>query len=253
MRARTLVAAGLLLGLLAVPSQAEPILEPGRGLIQPGMLVKLHGEPQCTGGFVYDGVGKLKGRVYLGLAAHCVEAEIGAVITDERNRLVGKVVISHWPYQSFADDWAFVEIDRAAYSRVSPAMAGHPTMPTGIGTTETVAIGHRAQLSGWGYLTEHTTMLREQRSGVINGFSKDLWHIEAVASNGDSGGPAADLDNGLALGSVSNFCVPLPIGTSDGFQPGCTIYGPTTVGIIERARKKGFPVTLRTAKQGPPR
>lgn len=255
MRRRTLsILAAVTAPLLAVPAAAAPpVLEPGRDAIQPGMLVKVDGEPTCTGGFVYDGTGRRKGKVYLGLAAHCVEDRIGAVITDERDKRVGTVVASHWPYEGFADDWALVEVDRRAWPRVSPAMAGHPTVPTGVGTTDTVAIGHRAQLSGWGTLNDHNATVREQRPGVVSGFSASLWQAEAIASPGDSGGAAADLDNGLALGSVSNLCVPLPIGTSEGYEPGCTVYGPTTVGIIARATQAGFPIALRLATAGRPR
>jgi Trypsin len=251
---RALLVTLALVGAVAVPAGATPpVLEPGRGKVQPGMLVKLRGQPQCTGGFLFDGTGRRAGRLYMSLAAHCVEDEIGVVLTDEQDRPFGRVVASSWPYDGFADDWALVEIDRAVWSRVDPAMAGHPSIPTGVGTVERVEVGHRAQLSGWGTFNDHTTALREQRPGVVVRFSADLWQAEAVASPGDSGGPAADLDNGLALGSVSNLCVPLPLDTSGGFEPGCTVYGPTAAGIIARARAAGFPISLRLAKAGRPR
>lgn len=237
-----------------MPAAATPpVLEPGRGKVQPGMLVKLHGEPQCTGGFLFDGTGRRSGRLYMSLAAHCVEDEVGVVVTDEQDRPFGRVVASSWPYDGFADDWALVEVDRSAWSRVDPAMAGHPGIPTGVGTVDTVRVGHRAQLSGWGTFNDHHSTVREQRPGVVNAFSADLWQAEAVASPGDSGGAAADLDNGLALGSVSNLCVPLPVNTSEGYRPGCTVYGPTTLGILERARAAGFPLALRLASAGRPR
>lgn len=248
-----MILAAVVASLLAVPAgAAPPVLEPGRDAIQPGMLVRLDGRPTCTGGFVFDGTGPRKGKVYLSLAAHCVEDRLGAVVTDERNKRVGVVVASHWPYEGFADDWALVEVDRRAWRRVDPAMAGHPTIPTGVATTATVAVGHRAQLSGWGTFNDHNAAVREQRPGVVSRYSESLWHAVAVASPGDSGGAAADLDNGLALGSVSNLCVPLPLATSAGYQPGCTVYGPTTTGIIAGATRAGFPIALRLARAGRP-
>jgi hypothetical protein len=251
---RALLALPLVLGLCVPATAAPPVLEPGRGKVQPGMLVRLDdGETQCTGGFLFDGLGRRAGRLYMSLAAHCAEDRVGEVVRDELDRPFGRVVASHWPYTGFADDWALVEVDRSAWSRVDPAMAGHPTIPTGVGTTATVAVGHRAQLSGWGTFNDHTTAIREQRPGVVNRFTDDLWHAEAVASPGDSGGAAADLENGLALGSVSNLCVPLPFNTSEGYQPGCTVYGPTTKRILAEAAKAGFPMRLRLASQGRPR
>ena len=238
---------------VALPSTAAPpVLEPGRGKVQPGMLVHV-GDEQCTGGFLFDGAGRRAGRLYMSLAAHCVEDRIGAVVTDEQDRPFGRAVVAHWPYAGFADDWALIEVDRSAWPRVDPAMAGHPSIPTGVGTPATVAPGHRAQLSGWGTFNDHTTALREQRPGVVTGIDEDLWRIVGVVSPGDSGGAAADLDNGLALGSVSNYCVPAPVNTSAGYRPECTVYGPTTIGIIARATAAGFPITLRLAKAGRPR
>lgn len=52
---------------------------------------------------------------------------------------------------------------------------------------------------------------------------------------------------------MSNFCVPLPVGTSEGFRPGCTGYGPTVERVVRRAAELGFPVRLRLAQQGRPR
>jgi hypothetical protein len=249
---RIALAAAVLLAL-AVPAAAGPLdREGGRGLVQPGMALNRDGSQWCTGGFLLDGQRRLRGRVFLAVAAHCYEDKVGERVYDEKNRPIGRVVYSHWPYTTFADDIALVEVDRAVWKRTSPAVAGHPGMPTGIGSAESVHVGDRVGYAGWGFLTDYNSTTREQRVGVLNNYDSKLWGADGPVSNGDSGGPLVDLESGAAVGSISNYCVPLPVYTSGGFVPGCTGYGPTMEQFVRLATAKGWPVTLRRASAGRP-
>lgn len=243
---RFLLLALLLLAGLTAPARAAA---PGP-TIQPGMQIDKAGEAWCTGGFVFNGTHRLRGHYYLGLAAHCFEHEIGTPVQDGQGKRIGRLVYSHWTYTTFADDIALVELDRAIYGRISPEVIGHQGMPTGIGNGENIAVGDLVGLSGHGFATEGTQRTREQRVGVLNNYGKGLWGADAVVSNGDSGGPVVDLRSGAAVGSVSNFCVPAPLNTSDGFVPGCTGYGPNLEQFVQLATRDGFPIALRTAKEG---
>jgi hypothetical protein len=238
--------------LAAAGARAQaPVLDPGREAIQPGMLVDT-GDSQCTGGFVYDGTGLQAGRHYLGLAAHCVEDRIGARVADGRGREFGTVALSRWPYETYADDYAFILLDEAAYPRVDPAMAGHPGVPTGHVPAAAGAAGDRLLFSGWGFLTVSKTETREQRPAVLKSHNDRLWFAEGVVSNTDSGGPVAHQPTGGALGSVSNYCVPLPVNQSDGFEPGCISWGPSVAHILDAARRRGFTAEIRSASEGAP-
>jgi hypothetical protein len=225
--------------------------DPGRDAVQPGMYVEI-AETSCTGGFIFDGTGLQAGRHYLGLAAHCVEDQIGAPVRDEQGRVFGKVAFSMWPYTTYLDDFAFVEIDTASYKLVDPALAGHPGIPTGVLPANAGLPGDRVQFSGWGFATESRTQTREQRPALLKSHTDRYWSAEAVVSNTDSGGPVVHLPTGGAMGSVSNFCVPLPLDHAGDFDPGCTAWGPSIAGIIEAGAQKGFTVDVRAAAEGAP-
>ncbi|MDT7570273.1 MAG: hypothetical protein QOE05_447 [Actinomycetota bacterium] len=238
----------LLLGVAlgALPAQAEEPLP----TIQPGMSVTRGGEPWCTGGFVFDGVGRRLGQHYLGIAAHCFESSIGQVVHDATGAPIGRVAYSHWPYTSFADDVALIQLDPSVWPRTDPTMAGFPGMPTRVADPAATGPGDLVGVSGWGTATQHDQRTREGRRGVLSRYGDGLWGAELLVSNGDSGGPVVAVDDGAAVGSVSNPCVPVPLDTSDGYQPGCVGYGPSTAQLIARATADGFPVVLRTANRG---
>lgn len=236
----------LLLTGLAVPARAATPAP----TIQPGMQVDKAGEAWCTGGFVFNGTHRLRGRYYLGLAAHCFEHEIGAVVQDAQGKRIGRLVYSHWTYSTFADDIALVELDRSVYGRISPEVAGRPGMPTGIGNGENITVGDPVGVSGHGFATNMSQRTRERRVGVLENYGKGLWGADTVVSNGDSGGPVVDLRSGAAVGSISNYCVPAPVYTSDGYVPGCTGYGPNLEQFVRLATHDGFPIALRTAREG---
>jgi hypothetical protein len=228
------------------------ILDPAREGVQPGMLVNI-GDTQCTGGFIFDGTGVQAGRHYLGLAAHCVDDHIGAPVSDALDRPFGRVAFSAFPYADYSEDYAFVEIDPAAYERVDPALAGHPDVPTGTLPAGEGAPGDRLQFSGWGFVTASKTETREQRVSALKSHGEELWFAWGIVSNTDSGGPVVHLPTGKALGSVSNYCVPLPVNHAAGFEPGCTAWGPSIAGILADAAKRGFTAEVRTAGEGAPR
>jgi hypothetical protein len=121
-------------------------------------------------------------------------------------------------------------------------------MPTGVGSPTT---GDLIGVSGWGIATDRDPRTREDRRGLLTRYADGLWGGEVVVSNGDSGGPVVGLDDGAAIGTVSNPCLPVPLDTSDGYQPGCTGYGPSVAQLLRRTAADGFPVALRTARQGP--
>jgi hypothetical protein len=253
MRRLAALCALALMGLV-LPAHAGPLdREGGRGLVQPGMALNRNGSQWCTGGFLLDGTGRLRGRVFLATAAHCYEHRIGERVYDEHDRAIGRVVYSHWPYTTFADDIGLIEVDRSVWKRTTPEMAGHPGMPTGIGNGENIHVGDRVGYAGWGFATDYNSTTREQRPGVLNSYDSKLWGAEGPVSNGDSGGPLVDLDSGAAVGSISNYCVPLPVYTSEGFVPGCTGYGPTMEQLVRLATAQGWPVALRRAAAGRPR
>ena len=251
---RALIAAGVVAGgLLAAPARAQDLLtDVERDAIQPGMLVNTPTGSQCTGGFVFDGTGAQAGRHYLGLAAHCVEAKVGEPVADAKGNAFGTVAMSVWPYDNYAEDYAFVEIDPAAYPRVDPALAGHPSIPSGVLPAGGGAVGDRVQFSGWGFVTESKTYTREQRVGLLKNTTDRLWFAWGIISNTDSGGPVVHLPSGGAMGSVSNFCVPLPVDHGEGFEPGCTGWGPTVAGILADAARRGFTAEVRAAGEGAP-
>lgn len=248
--------AGALIVLCGVPASAsaQDLLtpDPPRTAIQPGMLVNTPTGSQCTGGFIFDGTGAQAGRHYLGLAAHCVDDAIGGRVADAFGQEFGTVVLSVWPYADYSEDYAFVEIDPAAYARVDPALAGHPGIPTGALGAGEGAAGDRIQFSGWGFATANKELTREQRVSFLKSHNEQFWFAWGVVSNTDSGGPVVHLPTGEALGSVSNYCVPLPLNQAGGFEPGCTAFGPSIAGILADAEPRGFTAEIRTAAEGAP-
>ena len=250
---RVLIAGIIVCGLLPAAARAQDLLtDVERDAIQPGMLVATPTNSHCTGNFIFDGTGAQAGRHYMGIAAHCVEDKVGGPVADAEGDVFGHVALTVWPYDSYADDYAFIEIDPAFYPRVDPALAGHPGIPTGMLPAAGGATGDRVQFSGWGFVTDAKTYTREQRVAFLKSTTDRLWFAWGIVSNTDSGGPVVHLPTGGALGSVSNYCVPLPLYQGEGFEPGCTGWGPTIAGILADAAKRGFTAEVRTAAEGAP-
>jgi Trypsin-like peptidase domain len=205
-----------------------PATAAAAGPLQPGAYHETDAG-SCTLNFAYTGGGK----TYLGTAAHCVE-RIGQPVRDIDGETFGTVAfmgnadVTEW-------DFAFIEVEAEDLGRVSPAVKGHPSFPTGATTpTETLA-GDSIQLSGYGLGYDTTPTTQERRQAVMGTDDAELYTVAGPIHWGDSGGPLVHIRTGKALGIVSRLCV----GT-------CSEEGPTVQGILAKAAAGGFPVTLRT-------
>jgi hypothetical protein len=223
----------LALPLALVAPLALPLLPASAaGPLQPGAYVESD-TGGCTFNFAYDGVGKLKGRVYLGTAAHCVEG-VGDRVRDEDGTVVGRVALMG-DADSTAADYAFIEIDQAHRSRVVAAVKGHPQFPTGVTTARETAVGDVIQNSGYGVGFHLVAASRERRQAVLTADDDSIWEVAGAISFGDSGGPLVHVASGKALGIESRVCI-----------GACTDEGPTVEGILRQAAGRGFPLRLRT-------
>jgi hypothetical protein len=219
------------LALAAVVVPGSPA-EAANGLLQPGDYM-VAGSAACTTNFVYDGTGALAGKVYLGTAAHCVSA-VGQDVRDSSNAVWGDVAIIG-DANAAAPDWAFIEVRAAHVGRVSAAVKGHPTYPTGVTTPGETASGDLVQISGYGLGYSTTTPTQERRVAVLTSDSTTTHNVAGPIHFGDSGGPLVHIPTGKALGIVSRACV-----------GACTETGPSVQGLIAAAAARGFTVSLRT-------
>jgi hypothetical protein len=187
----------------------------------------------CTLNFIYDGTGAQAGKVFGGTAAHCVTAagqdvQLGTGETFGRVAFVGD-------QNTTQDDYAFIEILPAFVARVSPAMKGNPSYPTGVALPAETTLGDTTQLSGYGMGFGVTATTQERRVGVLSYDDEEIYTVVAPLIFGDSGGPVAHVKSGKALGIVSRLCVGL-----------CEEEGPTVHGLLTKAAVRGFTVNLRT-------
>lgn len=183
----------------------------------------------CTLNFAYSGGSK----TYLGTAAHCV-ASIGQSVRDIDGTDFGKVAfigdqnVTQW-------DFAFIEVDPEDLGRVSAAVKGHPTFPTGSTVAADTLTGDTIQLSGYGLGYDTTPATQERRQAIMGFDDAELYDVSGPIHWGDSGGPLVHVKTGKALGIVSRLCA-----------GACSEEGPTVQGILAKAAASGFPVTLRT-------
>lgn len=203
------------------------------GTIQPGDQ-SVSGGAGCTLNFVFDGVGALAGRVYIGTAAHCVSR-------------VGDSV-SSWPYDDFgtvaiigsaslaATDWAFIEVKPDFERFVRAAVKGHPEFPTGIATRDDTMPGDLVQYSGYGMVFGSTAPTQEERVGVLTLHEEKRVQVVGPTIYGDSGGPIVHIESGKALSLQSRLCA---VGA-------CSEIGPAYDDVLEQAARRGFTVELRT-------
>lgn len=213
------------MGLVTSASAADPL--------QPGAYMETD-VGGCTFNFVYDGVGRHKGRVYLGTAAHCAE-KVGDQVRDAAGTVVGKIAFIGDPDGATTDDFAFVEINRENRSRVLAAVKGHSTYPRGVTTAAETQFGDLVQQSGYGLGFDLTALTREKRQSVLTGDDARRHQVLGAVIFGDSGGPLVHVPSGKALGIVSQLCIGL-----------CEEEGPTVEGLIATAATAGFRVRLRT-------
>lgn len=217
---------------LAATAFLAPSAGAAGGLVQPGAYSQ-SGDAGCTLNFVYDGVGPVAGRTFVGTAAHCVEA-VGDDVALESGETFGDVAVIGDPDAS-APDWALVEVRPEFLSRVSPAVKGYPSYPTGVTSPQDTSAGDLVQISGYGLGFDLTTPTQEERVGVMNYDDEEIYDLVGPVIFGDSGGPIVHIESGKALGIVSRLCVGL-----------CTEEGATVQGLLDKAAAAGFPVTLRT-------
>lgn len=227
MRTATLTTTAVLAVLLLAPATATV------NTIQPGdaMSSSIGG---CTLNFVFDGVGALAGKVYLGTAAHCV-SRVGEEIDSAPYANFGTVAIigsASWA----RSDWAFIEVKPDFHRYVKAAVKGHPDMPTGIVTAAETLPGDPIQLSGYGMVFGSTTPTQEQRVGALTLYEPDRVQIVAPVVFGDSGGPIVHIPTGKAISLNSRLCG----------GGACTEIGPAYDNIMTQLAAKGFTIELRT-------
>jgi hypothetical protein len=218
------------LAALALPASAGAATK-----LQPGASMEI-----CTLNFVYDGQGTRAGKVYIGTAAHCVES-VGDPVNDGDGNPFGRVAFIG-DADAANTDYAFIEVAASEVGRVDPSVKGYPDYPTGFTTTDDTAPGDLIQISGYGLGFGFTPTTQEKRQGVLQGDDAETFWLSGPSVNGDSGGPFVHIATGRALGIVSRY----------GFETASTDYGPTMQGLLDKAAKAGFPVTLRLAGQTGP-
>lgn len=187
----------------------------------------------CTLNFVYDGVGPLAGRVYMGSAGHCTS--VGELVDSNGVPNFGVTA-----YDNDDVDFAFIEVLPAFVGIVNPTVLGHPNMPTGVTSWYSdTAVGDTLLLSGHGMGMGFSAATREKRIGALVSDNAERFVANAMLVNGDSGGPILHEKTGKALGIVSAY--------GFGAFPPSTDVGPTVAYILEVAAADGFPVELRPA------
>ena len=188
------VAMALSAALFAVPASASA------AVIQPGSSIESEGS-YCTLAWILDG----SGGPYAATAAHCVSRE-GAVVNLASGSLgsvverIGTVALRGDP-ETDGRDYSIIRIDPAVAGQLNPALAGHPSIPTGV--SRNYAKGNLMQFSGHGVATDATTPTQQERVGVLNAIDGGHHDIIGAVTPGDSGGPVGNIsDNNTAFGIV---------------------------------------------------
>lgn len=229
-----------LLMLLAAPAPAAPVGPP----IQPGAAITMNGS-YCTLNWIYEGIGVRAGKVYAGTAAHCVEGvgqQVSLATTSVGMPIepIGKVA-----FVGNADepgrDYAFIEIEADDVKQVSPAMAGHPDIPSRVSTNP--RRGNLMQFSGHGVGFNLLPLTRQSRVGVLNAFDEREHQITGGVTFGDSGGPVANITEGnTAFGIVSTAGLGVAFPSLTVVQAGEG--GANLAFVLEDASRRGFAVKL---------
>jgi hypothetical protein len=207
-------------------------------VIQPGSSLAF-GNSFCTANWVYDG----PGGPYIGAAGHCTSTGVGQQV-DLATMSLGSSIerIGTVAYVSSSLDFLLVRLDAGVLPQVSAAMAGHPTIPTGVSTTSTAKQGDLIQFSGHGVGFDLTTPTQQQRVGIFNFFDGGYQYVLAAVTPGDSGGPVADITDGnKAVGIVDTVGVNSAAGGVNVGEGGVAVYA-----LLQDATAHGFPISLRT-------
>lgn len=208
----------------------------------------------CTANFIYDGLGPVAGRTFIGMASHCfAENEPPGTTVLDRDRVpFGRLVVKTRPLRSVREDWALIEISPHRLADVDASVRGNPKAPTGVADVDDVAIGDEVRVSGWGSFMYLYPELQQNRAGRVTNWDSDVYEIVAPVLFGDSGGGLIHVSSGKALGLVSAWCTPTNYST-DHLPLACTVYGPTIRFVEEAAAERGYPIRMRRAgESGPP-
>jgi hypothetical protein len=238
-RNRRLLPTIVLIGLLgasatvigaSVPAVAAPVIQPGSSLA--------FGDSFCTANWVYDGAG----GPYIGAAAHCTTG-VGQQVDLATGSLGSSVErIGQVAFVSSALDYCLIRLDAAVLSQVSPAMAGHPEIPTGVSTPATAHQGDLIQFSGHGVVFDFTTVTQQERVGILNFFLDGEQYVLGAVTPGDSGGPVADITDGnKAIGIVDTVGVTIATPNVNVGEGGAALYA-----LLQDAAANGFAISLRT-------
>ncbi|MEX2394257.1 MAG: trypsin-like serine protease [Actinomycetota bacterium] len=199
--------------------------------VQPGVQITM-GNSLCTLNWIYDG----PGGPYAGTAAHCVSGVGQRITLTDGNVAFGTVSLFREDL-----DYALITIDAEDVSLINPALKGHPSIPQGVSTVDTAAVGDTMQFSGYGTGFGFSNITQEQRQGIL-GFNDGTQHyIYGAVSPGDSGGPVADVtDGGKAFGIVNTLglaLTPLPQAGEGGLSLDA---------LLADAAAQGVPISVRT-------
>jgi hypothetical protein len=228
--------AGLMLATIgafvtASPTVAAPVIQPGSSLE--------FGDSFCTANWVYDG----GGGPYIGAAAHCTTSGVGQEVDLATGSLGSSIErIGAVAYVSKALDFLLIRLDAGVLTQVSAAMAGHPTIPTGVSTPSTAVQGDLIQFSGHGIVFDLTTVTQQDRIGIFNFFDSGYQYVIGPVTPGDSGGPVADITDGnKAIGIVDTVGVNSAAGGVNVGEGGVAVYA-----LLQDAAAHGFGISLRT-------
>jgi hypothetical protein len=226
-------AASFALGYVAPAARAAEAIQPGSSITMGGSY--------CTLNWIYDGTGARDGDVFGGTAAHCVSG-VGQVVYNASGSLgtqgtrIGEVA-----YVSSTLDSALILIDTTRHGDVIAALKGHPNIPTGVSLNSQV--GDLIQFSGNGIGFHLTQQTRESRVGVLAYDDGTQHYVDGPVSNGDSGGPVANITDGnTALGIVNT----LGVAASSSFGAAVGEGGVSLPALFSDAAGNGFPIELRT-------
>lgn len=206
----------------------------GAAVIQPGAPI-VAGNALCTLNWVYDA----PGATYAGTAGHCVNNVGQRVTLDEAGGAAGG--FGSVAYISQDLDFSLIRVDDAELVNVSAAMRGHPSIPSGVSTIATSAVGDTMQFSGYGVIVGMLQPTREQRQGILGYNDGEQHYIYGAVTPGDSGGPVADVTDGnKAFGIVTT------VGVGFNGLPQAGEGGVSLDGLLADAAENGFPVSVRT-------
>jgi hypothetical protein len=236
MTLRKLFAATVIAGALALPASASA------QTIQPGASIESEGS-FCTLAWIFNG----GGGTYAASAAHCFSG-VGAPVNLSTSSLGTSIErIGQVAFIGNADepgrDYAFVRIDDEDLGQVSPALKGHPNIPTGV--SRNYAKGNLIQFSGHGTGFHLTAPTQEQRIGVLNATDGVEHDVLGPVTPGDSGGPVGNIsDSNTAFGIVNT----LGAGANTDALTVVTAGegGANLDFVLQDAASRGFSVTLRT-------